>query len=253
MLDLQKANMWKRISAWLFDAILLVIVITGLASLTAWVVGFDGYYDTYAAVREEYAKAYNIDINADTSNYTEEELKEYNDLCEQADAAFAQDERALHSWGMMVTLVPVIITVSAFLGFLVMEFIIPMLFKDGRTLGKKIFGICLMRVDSVRITNVQLFVRAILGKFTVETMIPLTLFLLIVMNIATVVAPVAIIAIFGTQIIMMIATPTRATIHDKMAGTVVVDFASQMLFDSHEEMLAYKQRLHEEVASRSSY
>ena len=253
MLDLQKANMWKRISAWLFDIILLFIVIVGFAFMTAWVVDFEGYYNEYAAVHAEYVEAYNIDLDADTSGYTEEQLKEYNDLCDQADAAFAQDERAQQSWGMMVALIPVIIIVSAFLGYLVMEFIIPLFLKEGRTLGKKIFGICLMRADSVRVSNVQLFVRTILGKFTIETLIPVAFLFLIILNVATVVAPVAIIGIFGTQIIMLIASETRSTIHDKMAGTVVVDFASQMMFDSHEEMLAYKQRVHEEAAARSPY
>ena len=253
MLDVQKANMWKRISAWLFDFILLFIVITGFAFLTAWVVDIDTYYGDYAAVRAEYAEKYNIDTEADTSGYTEEQLKEYNDRCDEADAAFAQDERALYNWGMIVTLVPVIITVSVFLGYLVMEFIIPLFLKEGRTIGKKIFGLCLMRVDSVRVTSVQLFVRTVLGKFTVETMIPLTLIALIIMNIATVVAPVALIAICGAQIILIISSQTHSAIHDRMSGVVVVDFSSQMLFDTHEEMLAYKQRVHAEAASRSPY
>ena len=253
MLDLQKGNIWKRISAFLCDIILLFVVITGIASLTAWVVDIDSHFDEYTAVREEYAHMYNIDLEADTSGYTEEELKEYNAKCDAADAAFAEDERALRSWSMLITLIPVIVTVSVFLGYLIMEFIIPLWLKEGRTLGKKNFGLCVMRVDGVRVSNVQMFVRTVLGKFTVGTMIPLTFLALIILNVASVVAPVGIIAIFGVQVIMMISTKNHDTIPDKMAGTVVVDNASQMIFESEEELVAYKKRLAAERAERSPY
>ena len=57
MYDLQKANMWKRISAGLFDFILICILSVGIAALLSFVLKYDGYYDTlnerYAAVGEE--------------------------------------------------------------------------------------------------------------------------------------------------------------------------------------------------------
>ena len=39
-------------------------------------------------------------------------------------------------------------------------------------------------------------------------------------------------------------------IHDKLAGTVTVDLASQMIFDSPEALLEYKKRLHAESTER---
>ena len=41
--DLQKASVLKRISAWLLDVILLVIIVTGAAALIAEVSDFDSY------------------------------------------------------------------------------------------------------------------------------------------------------------------------------------------------------------------
>jgi len=38
-----------------------------------------------------------------------------------------------------------------------------------------------------------------------------------------------------------------------IAGTVVVDVASQMIFESVEEMNEYKKRLHEEDVKRAPY
>ena len=37
--DLQKASMWKRVSAWLFDTILLSIVAVGFAFLLSTILG----------------------------------------------------------------------------------------------------------------------------------------------------------------------------------------------------------------------
>ena len=41
--DLQRASMWKRISAWLLDAILLCIVTTLMAFLLSIALNYDSY------------------------------------------------------------------------------------------------------------------------------------------------------------------------------------------------------------------
>ena len=51
--DLQKASMWKRISAFLFDIILLVIAVVGFAFLISCIVGFDKHN---TALDDAYAK-----------------------------------------------------------------------------------------------------------------------------------------------------------------------------------------------------
>ena len=43
MLDLQKASMLKRISAFILDVILLAVAITGFAFFLSAVTGFDSY------------------------------------------------------------------------------------------------------------------------------------------------------------------------------------------------------------------
>ena len=55
------------------------------------------------------------------------------------------------------------------------------------------------------------------------------------------------------QIILLIATDTNSLIHDLLAKTVVIDFASQMIFADEEEMIAYKKRVHAEKAARQTY
>ena len=48
------------------------------------------------------------------------------------------------------------------------------------------------------------------------------------------------------QIIIISSTKANTPIHDKLAHTVTVDFASQMIFDTTEDMIAYKKRIHAE-------
>ena len=42
-------------------------------------------------------------------------------------------------------------------------------------------------------------------------------------------------------------------LHDLMANTVAIDLASQMIFDTPEAMIAYKEKVHAEMAARESY
>lgn len=44
-MELQRANMWKRISAWLFDAILLGMLSVGCAFLLSVILGYDAIHD----------------------------------------------------------------------------------------------------------------------------------------------------------------------------------------------------------------
>ena len=56
---------------------------------------------------------------------------------------------------------------GTFLAFLVWYFILPLLFGYGRTLGKKIFGLAVIRTNLVKVSNPVLFVRTIVGMFAI--------------------------------------------------------------------------------------
>ena len=98
-----------------------------------------------------------------------------------------------------------------------------------------------------------MFIRTILGKFTLETMIPIYLMYLAALGKIGILGPIIIGLILLVQVILMIATHTNSMIHDVLAKTVVVDMSSQMIFDSEEEMIAYKEKLHAEAAARKTY
>ncbi len=250
--ELQKASMWKRISAFLFDFILLgiaaVLFAWGLSALT----GYDGYSRTVTDSYAKYSEEYGVDLRLTQTEYealSEEEAR-------RVDAGFAAlnaDAGALRANQMMLQLSVLIISLGFFFAYLIMEFLLPLKIGTGQTLGKKIFGIGLMKTDGVKVNAPALFIRAILGKYTIETMIPTLILLMIYWGTIGVVGPAVIILILLTEGCVMLFTPTRSLIHDLLAGTVVIDAASQRIFDSPEDRAAYKAKIAEELARRPEY
>ena len=251
-LDIQKANMWKRISAALFDLILLSVVAAFLAMVLSSLLGFDTYNNALDDCYEKYEAEYGISFDITIDDYnamTQEQI----DLYEQAYQAFSVDEDAIYNFNVIVRLTITIASISILLGYLGLEFIVPLFLKEGRTLGKKIFGIGLMRTNSVRIIPVALFIRTFLGKFTIETMIPVLIVLMIFWGTIGIVGPLVIAGIALLQIILLATSRTNSVIHDRLSDTVVVDMESQMIFDTEEELIEYTKRLHAEKAAKQVY
>ncbi len=250
--DLQKASMLKRISAFLFDFILMTVVVAGLMFLLSLVFGYDNYSDTFNAKFEEYQTRYDVEFNI-TQEALSQKPQDYQDRFQAATDALNKDQDALYAYSMMTNLALIILSVSILAGFLIMEFLIPLKLGNGQTLGKKIFSLAVMRNDGVKLNTITLFVRTVLGKCTVETMVPVLVLMLILFAGLGMVGTVILVGLLILQIALLIATHTNAAIHDKFANTVVVDMSSQMIFDSELELIAYKQRKQEEKAAKSKY
>ena len=252
MYDLQKADVWKRISALLFDLILLAIVAIGAALLLSAVLGYDGQTAKLENVQTGYETQYGVEFDLtaeEREKLTEEEKIQYDKAYE----AFTQDAEAGRLYSLLVNLSLLIITFALLIAYFVMEFTIPLVLGNGQTLGKKIFGIGVMREDSVRITPMLLFIRTVLGKYTVETMIPVMIVFMILFNAIGIVG-IAVLALFAImQIVTICITRGRMPFHDLLAHTVTVDFASQKIFENPEALLAYKQKLHAEAADKAKY
>ncbi len=250
--DLQRASMWKRISAWFLDTILLVIMVTGFM----WIISAVDNYDKYEANYNRYLKDYQEKYDTNFS-YTREE---YNALpeadrarYEEAYKAFAEDKDVLYAYNMVVNLTLVNTTLSILLAFAVLEFLVPLILKNGQTIGKRVFTLGVIRTDGIRLTPLQLVVRTFLGKFTIETMIPVLLIIMIFFNTIGFTGIIVIFAIFAFNCGLMIATRTNSCIHDVFAVTVVVDLPSQMIFDTPEDLMRYKEEYAAEKAARSQY
>ena len=256
MLDLQKASVWKRISAALFDFIMLGIAIVGAALLLSTLLGFDGYVEQKEALERKYMTEFGLDPDLtyeELESFSEEEKKAYTEKQTLADEAYGKDPEVLYVHNMLFSLAMMIVSFSVLLGFLLFELAVPLLLKNGQTLGKKIFGVALMRVDGVRVSGTQIFIRTVLGKCTLGTLLPVYGIILTFFGIAPLLGTVAFGGILLMQAILFIATRTHTPIHDLLSQTVAVDMASQLIFDTPEELLAYKKRIHAESAEKSAY
>lgn len=252
MYDFQKADLWKRISAFLFDFIILAIAAVGVAFLMSGILDYGSYSGQMEDVKIRCEQEYGVDLDMPTAEYeglSEEDRATYD----KAFAAFSHDPDAGYAYTMMINLTLLIVVFSLLIAFLALEMLIPLLFGNGQTMGKKIFGIGVMREDGVRVTPMLLFVRTVLGKYTVETMIPVLLLLMIWFGTMGALALVVIPGMLIMQIVLMATSRARTPIHDKISHTVTVDIASQKIFDSPEELLAYKQKLHDARVQNTDY
>ncbi len=264
MNDLQKAGMWKRISAASFDFILLIIVIVGMALVLSLALGFDRQLDRQTVLIEAYEVKYSVDFDqypetvVDMSDEAvaalpEEERtaylekKAYREAYIEASKACDADPELRQITSTLVSLTFVIATFSILIADILLGLVVPLILKNGRTLGKKIFGLAVMREDGIRVTPFVMTVRTILGKFTVETMVPIYLLIMGLMtSMGFFVPTIVMLILLITQIVLLMKTHGRTPIHDLFARTVVVDFSSQRIFDSMEEKEAYIRRLREE-------
>jgi uncharacterized RDD family membrane protein YckC len=252
MYDLQKASLLKRASAFLLDFILLVVLATGVGMVVSAITGFDTYNDTLGQRQAQYEQQYGVSFDLSQSEFaelTEEEQKKLTDAYDE----LAKDPDFIYNYNMVINLSLTIVSTSLLVAYLALEFVVPLLFGNGQTVGKKIFGIAVMKLSGIKVDAVSLFVRTLLGKFTFETMIPLLLLLMMLWGAIGMVGPLVIGAILVTEIVFMISSHTNAMIHDKLAQTVAVDMQSQMIFASEAELLAYKAKAHEEMVKKQSY
>lgn len=252
MLDLQKASVFKRLGAFLLDFILFITLTAGGWLLFSRVVKYDDCAKKLEGFYEKYEQAYDIDFSISAEEFeklSEAELKKYED----ANKAMNQDEDALYCYNMKIYLEMMLLSSSILLSITVLEIVIPLILKNGQTVGKKIFGLCLMHKDGVRVSVIQVCFRALLGKYVIETMLPVMIYLLKAYRALGTTGSLIIAVLVMVQLFIIIYSRANCAIHDKLCNTVVVDYHSQMIFDSEEELIAFKEALAAERAEEADY
>ncbi len=250
--ELQRANMWKRISAAFFDVVMTAIVVVGMALLLSFLLGYDGYLNDLETLQVQYEQEFGVSFDISSEEFdklTEAEQTHFG----EAYRAFATDKEVLRTNGLLLNLAMLIVTFSLLFAMLIWELIIPLILRNGQTLGKKLFGLAVVREDAVRVTPFQMTVRAVLGKFTVESMLPVYILIMYAFGVMGIVGPAVLLLLVVGEIILLAVTRNRTPIHDMFARTAVVDYASQRIFASTEEKDAYYLRLHKEMVDQSDY
>lgn len=284
MFEIKKIGIVKRASALLLDAILLAVLATGFMWIISLICNFDQHQQRYSEYRAEQAEffdhffekygevaefyGFNYTLDEESGEYTitregedgqpvpatdndiiealyksggkDPETKEaYEEYC-----ALPTDAQIRWESELLANLLFMMISLGTLLSYVVLEFIVPVILKNGQTVGKKVFGIGLVRPDCVKINTMSMFARTILGKYAVETMFPfLLIFLLGSLGWLSVILFVAITIL---NIVLFFATKNRTPIHDIFANTVAVDMNLQMVYATEEELIEAKKALHKQ-------
>lgn len=250
--DIQKATIWKRLAAWILDLILLAVLASAVMWLLSTVLDYEQYSRKVDEAYARYETEYGITFQISGETYqamTDAERQNWDD----AYAALIADEEAMQAYNMTVNLILLMTTAGILLSTLILHIGVPLLLKNGQTVGKKAFALGVIRQDGVKMNNLQLFVRTLLGQFTLETMIPVYIVLMILWGTIGILGPAILFVLIIGQMICMGVTKNNAALHDLLAGTTVVDLASQKVFESQEALIEYTKQLHAERAARQDY
>lgn len=285
MVELKKIGIVKRASALLLDAILLAVLTTGLIFIISLICNYsaeedkaNNYYSLWNEFRQEYIPdiaehyGFKYEESEDGISYT---ITNINDgkksTLDELINVFIKDENRENSpllveaysvyeklpsvktvnaqYKYVYTLLFTMVSIGILLAYLILEFIIPLILKNGQTVGKKVFAIGLVRPNCVKITNLSLFARAVIGKFAIETMFPILLVFLFLFGGLGLLAVILLGAIALLNIILFFATSNKTPIHDIIAGTVAVDVKLQEICQTEEELIQKKSQAHKDYIS----
>ena len=288
MFELKKIGIVKRASAGLLDLILLAVLATGFMWIISLISGFDHkqdlaaqYYNDYYVQWENFRKenlediatnyGFTYEVNEEDDTYTLTKDNKTYSLDEVMDIFVhdvAKSEEMLAIYKKYEELTPYVIkmenqaqlvynltfmmiSLGILLAYLVLEFILPIILKNGQTVGKKVFSICLVRPNCVKIAPIALFARTFLGKFAVETMFPVLLVFLFLFGGLGWISIILLAALVILNAVLFFVTKNRTPIHDIFASTVAVDMKLQMIYASEEELNEKKSVQHKEYVENS--
>ena len=249
---LQKANFWKRISAFLFDFIVTVMLTFAFATAITAFCNYDKAAANLSGYYTKYEELYGIDFNISEEDYNNLSV-EAKAVYEEANTALYKDEGFYDARINVCSLTLLIAGGGLLLATLLWYFVIPLLFGYGRTMGKKIFGLAVVHTNFVKVSKPVLFIRAVVGLFAIETMLPLSMLIMIEFSFMGIVGLITIGLLGLLQIGVMIYTNTNSSIHDLLTDTVVVDFASQHIFDTPDDYMKYTQEEHAKAVENAEY
>ena len=253
--DIQKADFWKRISAWLLDFVLLITVIVIVSIPLSALFKYDEKLQVVESVENEYREEMvKSGLNPDITREELEKLSaEERAKYDAVDDKRSTDERLIIGYSLLSDIVVTMISVSILLAYLILEFAVPIIFKNGQTLGKKVFGLGVVHTNAVKLRGQAHFIRSVIGKCAIETMVPVFFIMMVLFGNLGTVGLILLVLMLGLQVFAVASTKTRSAIHDLISDTAVVDLASQTIFENYDELMAYKNKLHEEAASRQDY
>lgn len=242
MSEFYKAKPIKRFVAYVIDMLLLLAITFGvMVPMCSWL----GYEDSRAELvpfYEKYSQEYGIDLQISGTEYDELSQKQ-KEAYDKAYDAMNQDKDALYVMNKVLFAVLASAAVGFLVGYVILEVALPLILKNGQTIGKKAMKLCVMHKAHVTVSPWQVIFRAILGKYFIGTLIPMVLLALPELKIWIISGSLILALIAMTQAFIVLMSQANCGIHDKLFNTVVADFEQQHIFDTLEERRAYDAEL----------
>lgn len=242
MSEFYKAKPIKRFAAYVIDMILLLAITFGvMVPMCSWL-GYANSREELVPFYEKYSQEYGIDLQISGTEYDELSEKQ-KEAYDKAYDAMNQDKEALYVMNKILFTVLASAAAGFLVGYAILEVALPLIFKNGQTIGKKAMKLCVMHKDHVLVSPWQVIFRAILGKYFIGTLIPMVLLALPELKIWIISGSFILAIIAMTQAFIVLMSQANCGIHDKLFNTVVADFEQQYIFDTLEERRAYDAEL----------
>ena len=218
---IKKAHFGKRTLAFLFDLICTFFLFIGIENLVMHPI-VNGVFD-YDALDHEFETKL---VEHGIAHYDKDNKFVYNELPKEGYdwTSFNEDKRAVEVKDKLSMMNLFTLTMD----FMISEFfvfcLIPLILKNGQTLGKKMMKLALVSTNEVKVKGWNVFARWALGIYVFETMI--TLFFVVFA-----VIPVPLILTLITSVV----SKKGMALHDYIGGTIVVDLNNTLIIDTVEE------------------
>ena len=250
--SLQKANFWKRISAFMFDIIVTIMLSMGFATVINVFCDYDQKAADLDAYYAHYEEVYGIDFDIADEDFNQLSA-EQKALYTEANRALKNDAGFQDTYQDMFALTMLMFGGGSLTAFILWYFVVPLFFGYGRTMGKRIFGLAVIRTNCVKVSAPVLLIRTTVGMYAIETMLPLSLLIMIGFDMMGIVGLITIGLLGILQLWVLISSKTNSSIHDLLTDTVVVEFMSQQIFDTQEDLIHFVQEEHAKQVENAEY
>ena len=222
----------SRVAAFLIDFVLFLVLFTGVLYLISVITTFNEHYEL---MKELYIQEGYYILNESTGAYEmiSQDAPNYEQVMQNcmANKALVDEIFYVRRFTLNAPLIACAIVLF------ITEFILPLIFKNGQTLGMKCFHIGLISKSNVRVKVVQLFARCVIGKIAVLGVVPLLALLYTFLSSAGgLLGTIIMLIIYGVHIAMLLGNPNKAGIQDIIASVYPVDLNQTIIYRNEKEL-----------------
>ncbi len=230
----KKAPFIRRAGAYLIDVIIFATLFVGVLWLVSYIVG---YQKNYELLEQKYIEHGIYILKNGTYDFCDTTKEE----CLTGWETFNRDKDACYYYDLSTQLTLIMITISAFITYFILEFVVPMIFKNGQTIGMKCLRIGLIDKQGIKVRPRQIFIRFLFGRFLVSRILPVYGFIFMVFNLSGgLYGFLLAVIILACDLLMTLFGKDRAGIANVISSTYAVDMDETYFFNSVEEITAKK-------------